>query len=862
MGEVYRARDARLGRLVAIKILPPALASEAERLQRFEREARSASALNHPNIVTIYDIGTHDSISYIAMELVAGQPLRAFLREGALALRRILDIGVQIAEGLAKAHASGIVHRDLKPENVMVTDDGLEKVLDFGLAKIARVDAGSEAVTQAPTVSAETEPGVLLGTVGYMSPEQAMGRPADHRSDQFSLGAILYEMATGRRAFQRKSTPQTLAAIIQDEPEPIARCNPAIPAPLRWIVDRCLAKEPQGRFASTEDLARDLAVVRDHLSEVSGSSSAIPAEAGRGRRRPWVAAALAAGALLGLGVAAWRLLERDYFWRSPLEGARFTRFTDWEGSELDAALSPDGKFVAFLSDRGGAFDIWVGQVGSGQFLNLTQGRHPEVANPILRNVGFSDDGTHVWFRIDSKEGKQHSVRLVPTIGGAERSFLASAAEAAWAPAHDRIAYFPPDPGDPLFLADRNGANPRPIGMATPGIHQHYVTWSPEGRFVYFVRGIPPEEMDVWRIPSSGGVPERVTRHNTRVAYPTLLDERTLVYVATREDGSGSGLFAADVERRIPHAVSVGLEEYVSVGASADGRRLVATVANPTRGLWTVPITDRIVDESGASRFKLPTVRASAPRFGPDYLAYLASKGAADGLWRLKDGAETELWRGSDGAVLHAPAISPDGSRICFVVRTPEGARLLSMAADGTNVHRVSPSLEIRGAPSWSPDGRWIAVAGTEGGAYPLLKLPASGGQPTRLLDGTDAVLSNPVWSPDGRFILYSAGRGSAMVRLEAITPDKQPYPLPEVWVGNMGDRYRFLPDGKRLVVMQGVLWQQDFSILDLTSGHLRPLTNLSRRFVMRSFDVSPDGKAILFDRLGANSDVVLIDLAR
>src|SRR5688572_10673027 len=285
MGEVYRARDTRLGREVAIKVLPTALASDPERLKRFEREARSASSLNHPNIVTIYEIGSSHSVSYIAMELVAGESLRAKLADGALPIRRLVQIGTQVAEGLAQAHAAGIGHRDLKPDNVMVTPDRLVKILDFGLAKLmpARSDR-----TQAPTVSGATEEGVVLGTVGYMSPEQAIGGTIDFRSDQFSFGSILYEMATGRRAFQRGSAPQTLTAIIQEEPEPIAALNPKVPAHLRWIVERCLAKEARSRYAATEDLARDLATVRDHLSEATRAVGVLAERTVARNRRAWI----------------------------------------------------------------------------------------------------------------------------------------------------------------------------------------------------------------------------------------------------------------------------------------------------------------------------------------------------------------------------------------------------------------------------------------------------------------------------------------------------------------------------------------------------------------------------------------------
>ena len=302
MGEVYRARDTRLGREVAVKVLPAAFAADPERLTRFEREARSASALSHPNIVAIFDVGSADSVSYIAMELVSGRPLRALL--GApLPIRQLLQIGAQIAEGLSKAHGAGIVHRDLKPENVMVNEDGLVKILDFGLAKLTQSSGAiASPGTQVPTLAVETEPGIVMGTVGYMSPEQALGKTVDYRSDQFALGAILYEMATGRRAFERASAPQTLTAIIQDDPEAIAALNPNVPTSLRWMVERCLAKEARNRYASTEDLARDLAMVRDHLSEASRSASFEPEmPASRpGSRWRWLFSAVAAGAVLSV----------------------------------------------------------------------------------------------------------------------------------------------------------------------------------------------------------------------------------------------------------------------------------------------------------------------------------------------------------------------------------------------------------------------------------------------------------------------------------------------------------------------------------------------------------------------------------
>ena len=861
MGEVYRARDPRLGRDVAIKVIPSGLSVTPERLARFEREARSASALNHPNIVTIYEFGFADAASFIAMELVQGESLRTVLLDGALPLRRLLPIAIQLAEGLAKAHSSGIVHRDLKPENVMVTEEDHVKILDFGLAKLTYPDSSGDGPPQALTA---TQEGAVVGTVGYMSPEQATGASVDYRSDQFSFGSILYEMATGGPAFQRASAPQTLAAVIQDEPEPIATRNPGIPAPLRWTVRRCLAKEARDRYVSTEDLARELVTIRDNLPEATGAVGAPPtAPAPAPKRRGWILSAIAAAILLALGIVGWRLRELDYFWKNPLAGARFTRLTDWEGSEYDAAISSDGKFVAFISNQAGPFDAWVMQVGGNEVLNLSRGLIPVTYGQKNHNLGFSGDDSHVWIDVFGKGSPERGVAvwLVPTIGGNPRPFLPDTISVAFSPDRSRLVYNTGDRAEALFVADRNGANKKQIFLGEPGISNTYPVWSPDGRFIYFARGLnTPYDQDIWRIPSGGGKIERLTNYHSRVAYPTFLDEHTLLYAAPRPDGSGSTLYAMDIDRRIPHAVSLGLEEYVSVAASADGRRLVATVANPTSHLWTAPISDHVVDEGAVSPFSLPAVRAAAPRFGPGQILFLSSKGGAAGLWSFKDGAATELWHGSEGAVAAAPEISPDGTRICFLVRREERGHLYIMAPDGTGSRRIAESLDARDTPSWSPDGRWIAVVASEGKELPLFKVPLDGGAPVRLVGGINV---DPVWSPDGKVIVYAERGVRGRNKLKAITPERQPFPLPEIHVttgGNGVNRYRFLPGGKALVLAQG--WRRDFNfwLLDLATGGLRRLTNLRQGFEVKSFDVSPDGKQILFDRFRDNSDVVLIDL--
>jgi serine/threonine protein kinase/Tol biopolymer transport system component len=880
MGEVYQARDTTLDRQVAIKVLLPAVASDPDRLARFRREARVLASLNHPHIAQIHGFEDADGVHALVMELVEGPTLADRIVSGAIPINEALAIASQIADALEAAHEQGIIHRDLKPANIKVREDGTVKVLDFGLAK--GLDAPSSAgvdVMQSPTLSAHaTETGLILGTAAYMSPEQARGKAVDRRADLWAFGCVLYEMLTRQRAFAGDNPTDVLAAVVATEPH-WTRLPAETPAAIRTLLRRCLEKNRARRLDSAIAARLEIddalatwvpqTVVDSEQIQSLGTAAAPSDRASlRRRQRQWtmLAGVAAVAALVAVG-GFWRLWQQDYFWQNPLANATAERLTDFEGDEFDAAISPDGKFTVFLSDRDGPINAWLSQIGSGEFVIINKG-HSLNYGGFIRYTGFSGDGAQVWFQQSGGLLGKGVLWLAPAVGGAPRPFVERGIHPTWSPDGKSLAYHTNDPGDPIFIADRNGNNPRRIFGAQPGVHGHYPTWSPDGRFIYFVRGIPQtEEMDIWRLRVSqtetAATPERITPHNARVEYPAWLDARTLIYSATAEDGSGQWLYAIDVEHRIPHRVSSGIaEQYLSVAVSeAEPRRVVATIATPTASLWTVPISDSVQTDAAVTRVAVPNTRALGPRFGPGYLAFLSSKGGANGLWKIEGGAALELWRGDWGGVVAPPAISPNGRLICFSYRKQGTAGLYIMNADGTNVRTLAAdSFDVRGYASWSPDGKWVAVAANRGEGTRLFKIPVDGGPPVRLLD---TLSYNPAWSPDGRFIAYSEQQSGGQFRVKAIAPDKTSVPLPELQVGyTNATPYRFMPNGKAVIALQGSLGSQNFFWVDLEGGQQRQITDFKTGFVIQNFDVSPDGKQIVFDRLRNNSDIVLMNLAR
>jgi Tol biopolymer transport system component len=803
MGEVWRARDERLAREVAIKVLPAEVSADPGRLKRFEKEARAASALNHPNIVTIYDIGTTDSVSWIAMEKVEGKTLREVLFAGALPVRRLLPIAAQIADGLARAHEAGIVHRDLKPENVMVTKDGLVKILDFGLAKLSTTGSGSDEGSQLPTETG-TSPGVLLGTVGYMSPEQAGGQSVDFRADQFAFGSILYELATGKRAFQKGTAVDTLSAILHEEPRPLAEISPQAPAPLRWIVDRCLAKEPEGRYASTKDLARELVTVRDHLSEASFSGATPAAPASRADSRLKAAALVAVIA----AVATAALFAGRSLSKTPR--LKFQQLTFRHGRVGSARFAPDGQTIVYSASwEGKPVEVFTTRPGS------LESRPLGIVGWIM-SVSSAND-----MALGRMDG---TLSQAPLAGGAPRELLTNSGEADWAPdgkslvvihrvegkirlefpvgktlyetanrldnlhispAGDWIAFREVagrdfTGGGEVFLLETTGKNRRTTGLRTSEFG-----WAPSGRELWFISGGYGSGESELRAMSLSGRQRTVASLPGTFQLDDVGRDGRLLIETLRVRGELRGLAPGDTAERS----LAWLDCSEAADLSADGKTVLINETfrhrvylRKTDGSPAVPL-----GEGKALALSPDGEWALTLRGGPPPQLVLLPRGAGETKTLPTAGFES----------FGNAAFLPDGKRFLVAgTQRGRGQRLYLVDVETGQARPVSPEGVSTWGKSVSPDGK-LAFGGTEGKwfVYPLEGAAASSPLAVAGLAPTDAPIG---WTADLR-------------RLYVQDADENPARVYRVdWTSGKRDLFHeFWPSDPAGIVASGVLVTPD-----------------------------------------------------
>jgi Tol biopolymer transport system component len=572
----------------------------------------------------------------------------------------------------------------------------------------------------------------------------------------------------------------------------------------------------------------------------------------------------AAAILVILSALAWYATETGYFWRSPLANAKFTRLTDFNGDEQAAAMSRDGKLVAFLADQDGQIDAWVSQVGSGAYRNLTHGEVRGLVNPLIRTPTFSFDSSLVSFWTRQSDGSQPGdvkILAVPTAGGALRPYLPGAAEFDWSRDGKQVVYHTTAPGDPIFVrgSGQVGSADRRVYVAPSGVHCHFPLWSPDDTFIYFVRGVPPDDWDIWRIQPSGAGLKRITTQNARITYPVMLDRRTLLYLATDADGSGPWLYAVDVERPVAHRISSGLESYTSLATSADGAHLVATIATSRTSVWRMSLTENGTGATVASDPSIVLPNAVSPRLGSDGLIYVSWRGDRQGIWSQKNGTAREIWGSAHSRIVGGPAVAPDGRRIAFSVEDDSGKALLYIVDDdGSHVRVLADSQILRGNPAWAPDGQSLVTAVVRDGEPRLTRIFLNG-EPALPLVSEYSI--DPVWSPDGQFLVYSGADVGTTFPLRAAAADGRPYPLPSVMLTRGSRRVAFFRDSQSLLILGGDIGRKNFSLLDLRTGARRILAELPADFVIRDFDISAAGSEIVLDRVQVNSDLALIERA-
>jgi len=875
MGEVWRAKDTRLGREVAVKVLPEDFLEGEERRQRFEREARTLASLNHPNIAVLYSFEEIPSSSLssasrhiLVMELLEGESLRALVSRGPLPVRRALEIVEQVAQGLAAAHEKGIVHRDVKPENVFVTKDGHVKVLDFGLARAGAIPAGRDEM-ESPTVEKLTSGGGVVGTVAYMSPEQARGFAVDHRSDQFSLGVVLYEMLAGRRPFKGASAAETLTAIIREEPEPLSREGAPVPAPVRWIVERCLAKEPGERYDATRDLARELRTLSLHLSEAgsaTGSASAAPGTKPPRRRNALVASgiALAAAVLAGavwLGNATGRPARSR---TGPIP--QLVRLT-WEpGVESYPSISPDGGSFIYEAVPNGHRDIFLRRVRGENPVNLTKDLSADSSTPA-----FSPDGRSIAFRSERDGG---GIFLMGATGESPRRLTDFGYEPSWSPDGKAIAVatirsssfgLTGGGSGALWIVDVASGARRKLYDGN-AVHP---SWSPSGTRIAFHQRPDPASLSgrhaLSTIPVSGGAPTVVLELPTSLSSIPSWTRGWIWFLS-----SAAGVF--NIWRvRVDEATGERAAEAEQVlngtgstwpSATADGRKLLFTV-----GDRTITIVRYDFDSARGSLNPEPHPVLSGPR---DFRLQAVSP---DGEWLATlliedDGRQDILLArvrtGETRRVTDDPLRedlfewAPDGSKLYFAV-APEGTvEVWSIRPDGSGRERevASEGKQDVTGPVASPDGRSLLVhVGKELGPHMVdLGVPLAQRKLVPLPPlPTGKRFAASQWSPDGRWIAGYSSSPADGRRPPLYLFDTEKRTFEELVDLKSTTWCAWLPDSRRLLLMGG----EKLEVLDRVTHALTPAGSLGAD--VRRVRLSPDGRSLFGMRWAVESDIWMLD---
>jgi Tol biopolymer transport system component len=885
MGEVYLAHDTKLDRKVALKILPADVADHPDRMKRFVQEAKAASALNHPNIITIYEIDESDSGLFIATEFIDGETLGARELRAPLKLGESVDIATQIASALAAAHAAGIVHRDIKPDNVMLRHDGIVKVLDFGLAKLTDRTSPEAVEKEALTrANIKTEPGVVMGTVIYMSPEQARGLPVDARTDIFSLGVVIYEMLAGRNPFQGATPSDVIAAILKTEPPLLSHCLPDVPRELEHLVGKALRKDREARYQGIKDLLIDLKDLKQDmemearleqraypLGALSGATASRSGQvnvmqSGTAHQAWWsgwsAKAALALGGIVVL-TAAWFLLSRfrGGAGETPatLRSAAFAQLTDQAGQELFPSLSPDGKSFVYVRDG----DIYFQRVGGKNLLNLTKDSPAADTQPA-----FSPDGEHIAFRSERDGG---GIFVIGATGESVKRLTDFGYNPVWSPDGQEILCATLGIVQP---AGRSAIFSQLWSVNVATGERRLVTkgdavqpnWSPNGSRIAYWGLHQGGWRDIWTIPARGGEPVAVTNDAAVDWNPVWSPDGKHLYLASDRGGS-MNFWRVPIEEASgkvlgpPEPVTTPSSYSEHLSFSRDGRRMA----------YVQTISSANLQQVGFDPARETLVGGPVP-----------------------------ITQGSRQAT--APNLSPDGEWLTFGFQGEKQEDLYVIRRGGTGLRQLTDDIYKDRTPRWSPDGKRIAFYSDRSGRYEIWLISPDGSRLEQLTYTSGQSPIYPVWSPDGTRLAYSIeGSGAFILEIGKPWKEQSPQALPP-----MSDppgrftAWSWSPDGQRLAgwrqrtegappasnivlysfvsqqyeqltdVGNGPIWLSDSRrLLFLRQGHLWLADSQSKKFHeilsvaphnIASLGLSRDNRLICFSLSATEADIWLMTL--
>ncbi len=864
MGEVYLAEDTRLNRKIALKILPIQFTKEADRVARFQRESRAASALNHPNIITIFEIGQDQNIHFIASEYIEGDTLRQKLGRGKLRIKEAIEITLQIASALAAAHSAGLVHRDIKPENIMIRHDGYIKVLDFGLVKL--LETTDTESNHQDELSLSTQTGMVMGTISYMSPEQALGHDVDHRTDIFSLGVVLYEMVTGQLPFKGNTAASTFDAILNKQPTPVTGSNPAVSFEFERVILRMLEKDSELRYQTATDLRAVLKRLQHNIdSDITASTNITSTSSTRAAQKTvshwWMKAALVLSLITMLLATAWLFFLRSYTSTAmpQWQDAIARKITDLQGAELFPSLSPDGKSLIYVSRQAGNLDIYLKRIGSRKISNLTEGSIADETQPV-----FSPDGKRIVFRRTARE--KSGIYIMSETGESVRQLTDYGFNPAWSPDGKEIVCTE----NSVETSGRSNIPSRMWLINSTTGESHVLTendavqasWSPHSYRIAYWGVHKGAQRDIWTIPAIGGEAVQVTDDAFVDWNPMWSPDGKYLYFISNRKGTMS-LWRAVIDEKngkvagVPELVPTPSANIQHLSFSSDGRQLAfaqSTYFQTIEKLSFDPLTEKILGQP--ADVLQSSGQISAPDISPDgqFLTY-NSAGGEQNLFVLRIGSSTANQITDDPTNELNPQWSPDGKRLAYFSNQTGTYQIWTINSDGSGARQIT-EVDSPGAvlPIWSPDGSRLAYS-LFGGKTFIMDLNKAWNDQT-VVETADP-LNQPShfvayeWSPDGKYLVGLYYKNRVAMGIATYIVADQTYNF----ITDFGNHPKWFADSHRFLFTD----EDKILLVDTQTKKPRDIISLTPKR-LSGINFSHDNRSIYLSITTTEADIWLMSL--